>query len=113
SHSAGDQFIFKQGDSWPNAGFEMTIQNGGPPGNPDVYTFDPPWGARGGTTGNLGQAVGTYQFTAGGSVINGSSGLNRFVYDNAHDNITFNGVEMTGMTWSNAGSFGNEHGVYI
>src|SRR4029077_13899624 len=91
----------------------MTIQNGGAPGNPDVYTFDPTWGTPGGTTGNLGQAVGTYQFTAGGSVINGSSGLNRFVYDNAHDNITFNGVEMTGMTWSNAGSFGNEHGVDI
>jgi hypothetical protein len=114
SHSAGDQFIFKQGDSWPNACFEMTIQAGGAPGNPDVYTFDPTWGTPGGTTGNLGQAVGTYQFNAGGAVISGAGGLNRFVYDNAHDNIVFNGVEMVGMTWSGSGgSFGNVHGVDI
>ena len=110
SHAAGDQFIFKQGDSWPNACFDMVIQNGGAPGNPDVYTFDPTWGTPGGTTGNLGQAVGTYQFTAGGSVINGSDGWNNFIYDNLPNSyIIFNGMELTGLTWTGCPSFGNAH----
>ena len=109
SHSAGDQFIFKQGDTWPNACFDMAIQNGGAPGNPDVYTFDPTWGTPGGTTGNLGQAVGTYKFDAGGSVINGSDGWNNFVYDNGNAYITFNGMELAGLTWSGCPSFGHAH----
>jgi hypothetical protein len=114
SHSAGDQFVFRQGDSWPNACFDMAIQNGGAVGNPDVYTFDPSWGTAGGTTGNLGQAVGTYQFNAGGSVINGADGWNDFIYDNSNSNITFNGMEMTGMTWSgDGGSFGNVEGFQL
>ncbi|HEY2645666.1 MAG TPA: hypothetical protein VGI34_01770 [Candidatus Acidoferrales bacterium] len=107
SHSAGDQFVFKQGDSWPNACFDINVQAGGSAGNPDVYTYDPTWGTPGGTKGNLGQTVGTYQFTAGGSVINGADGWNDFIYSN-NDNITFNGMELTGMTWSGSGgAFGN------
>jgi hypothetical protein len=112
SHSAGDQFVFKQGDSWPNACFDMVIQNGGASGSPDVYTFDPTWGTAGGTSGNLGQAVGVYQFTAVGSVINGADGINRFIYVSANY-ITINGAEFTGMTWmGNGGSYGNEMGIY-
>ncbi len=114
NHSAGDQFVFKQGDSWPNACFDMAIQAGGAAGNPDVYTFDPSWGTAGGTTGNLGQAVGTYQFTAGGSVIKGSDGWNDFIYDNNNNFITFNGMEMTGMTWSgDGGTYGNVEGFQL
>jgi hypothetical protein len=114
SHSAGDQFVFKQGDSWPNACFDMTIQSGGSSGKPDVYTFDPAWGTAGGTTGNLGQAVGTYRFTAGGSVIHGSDGWNTFIYNDNNNYITFNGMEMTGMTWSgDGGAYGNVQGFSL
>jgi hypothetical protein len=104
SHSSGDQFVFKQGDSWPNACFDMTIQNGGQSGNPDVYTFDPTWGTAKGTTGNLGQAVGTFQFNAGGAVINGADGLNDYIFDAGSNYILFNGMEMTGASWTGGGS---------
>ena len=102
SHTAGDNFIFKQGDSWPNACFDMVIAAGGTSSIvQDSYTYDPTWGVPGGTTGNLGQRVGAYQFTAGGSVINGSDTLNNFIYDAGSNNyILFNGVEFTGQTWT-------------
>jgi hypothetical protein len=111
THSAGDQFIFKQGDSWPNACFDMVIQYSGAAGNPDQFTFDPTWGNAGGIKGNRGQNVGVYQFTAAiagvPTAINGADGINRFVYDNGHDNIVFNGVELTGVTWSGLGGGGD------
>ena len=110
SHVAGDTFIFKMGDSWPNACFDMVIQAGGLNGlNTDTYTFDPTWGTSTGTTGNLGQVVGAYQFNAGGSVISGADSINDFIYDNGNNYITFNGMELTGMFWNAAapGSFGN------
>ena len=112
THSAGDIFVFQQGDSWPNACFDMVIQSGGNPGNPDQYTFDSTWGvAPSGITGNRGQTVGMYQFNAGGSVINGTDGINRFVYDLSNDNVTINGVELTGVTWDGTG--GGGHNVYL
>jgi len=107
NHSAGDQFVFKQGDSWPNACFDMVIQNSGASGNPDVYTFDPTWGTAGGTTGNLGQPVGVYQFNAGGAVINGSDNLNTFIRAEGLSYITLNGMEFTGFTWSTNTNSGN------
>jgi hypothetical protein len=121
THSAGDIFTFKQGDSWPNACFDMSIQGGGTLSGSsctatDTYTFDPTWGTAGGTTGNVGQAVGTYQFTGGGSVISGSDGYNAFIFDaSAYPCITFNGMELTGMHWnaSSPGSYGSETMVYI
>ena len=113
-HSAGDVFTFKQGVSWPNACFDMVIAAGGAGGNPDIYTFDPTWGTAPGTTGNAGQAIGTYQFTAGGSAINGTDTINQFIYLNGISNVTINGVELTGMTWTGTGgSFGNESGVQM
>jgi hypothetical protein len=112
SHSAGDQFVFKQGDSWPNACFDMAIQSGGSAGNPDVYTFDPAWGTPGGTTGNAGQPVGTYQFNAGGAAIHGSDGFNRFIAVNT-SNVTLNGIEFTGITWTGSPSYGNVQGIYV
>jgi hypothetical protein len=111
SHSAGDIAIFKQGDSWPNACFDMVVAAGGSIGTPDVYTFDPTWGTAGGTTGNKGQAVGTYQFTAGGTVINGTSTINRFIYESGLSYITYNGMELTGMTWTGSPSYGNAFGI--
>ncbi len=119
THSAGDTFIFKQGDSWPKACFDMVIQQGGSSTNPDQYTFDYTWGVvpggAGATTGSRGQTVGTYQFNAGGSVINGSDGFNDFIYDNGNNYITFNGLELTGMFWNAAspGSYGNEFMIQI
>jgi len=105
SHSAGDQFVFKQGDSWPNACFDMVIAAGGSsPSNPDVYTFDPTWGTAGGTKGNLGQPVGTYQFNAGGSLIRGADGINFFINQNSINYITYNGMELVGQTWSGSNS---------
>lgn len=113
SHSAGDQFVFKQGDSWPNACFDMVIQGGGSAGNPDLYTYDPGWGTPGGTKGNTGQNVGVYEWTGGGSVIHGSDGFNKFVIDNGSDWITFNGVALNGMQAPGTGSFGNDQGIDI
>ncbi len=111
THTSGDIFVFKQGDSWPNACFDMIIQSGGNAGNPDQYTFDSTWGVvplgSGATTGNRGQTVGAYQFNAGGSVINGADGINRFIFDNGSSNITINGVELTGVTWSGNGGGGD------
>jgi hypothetical protein len=88
----------------------MVLQAGGTAGNPDTYTFDPTWGAPGGTTGNKGQTVGVYQFSAGGSVIHGASGFNRLIYANGNSNITFNGMELTGMMWTGSPSYGNAFG---
>ena len=111
THTPGDIFVFMQSDSWPNACFDMVIQSGGNAGNPDQYTFDSTWGVvplgSGATTGNRGQIVGAYQFNAGGSVINGADGINRFIFDNGNDNITINGVELTGVTWSGNGGWGD------
>jgi len=114
SHSAGDQFVFKQGDSWPNACFDMVIQNGGVAGNPDVYTFDPTWGTSTGTTGNLGQAVGTYQFSGGNSVMNGGDGWNSFISDYGNQGyIIFNGMELTNYVFSTGGSYGVNHMIEL
>jgi hypothetical protein len=108
SHNAGDTFVFKQGDSWPNACFDMVLQNGGSSSSAiDTYTFNPVWGTSGGTTGNLGQAIGTYQFTAGGSVINGSDSLNTFMRVEGLNYVTINGVEFTGFNWSSSGACTN------
>jgi len=140
-HNPGDTFIFMQGDSWPNACFDMVIQQGGGIGKSDQYTYDGTWGVvsfatpvttgnpgqtaptgtgaptvnlgnvappgSGATLGNTGQTVGAYQFNAGGLVINGADGINRFIYDDNNDNITLNGVELTGVTWDGAGGWGD------
>lgn len=114
SHSAGDQFVFKQGNSWPNACFDMVIQNGGVSGNPDIYTFDPTWGTSTGTTGNIGQAVGTYQFSGANSVINGGDGWNSFISDYGnHGYITFNGMELTNYLFSASGGYGVNHMIEL
>lgn len=113
SHSAGDIFIFKQGDSWPNACFDIVISAGGSLGSPDQYTYDPTWGTAGGTTGNTGQAVGVYEFTAGSASINGSDGFNRFIYDNGNNWITFNGLAFNGMHAAGTGAFGNDMGIDV
>ncbi len=42
--------------------------------NPDQYTCDPTCGKAGRMTVNMGQAVGVFQFAAGGSVINVTDG---------------------------------------
>ena len=110
THSSGDTFIFKMGDSWPNACFDMVISSGGISGAPDTYTYDSGWGAAGGTTGNTGQAVGVYRFTAGGSIIDGKDGFNRFINVTANY-VTLNGAEFTGMTWTGTG--GTYHNEFM
>ena len=107
AHSAGDTFIFKQGDSWPNACFTMSISAGGSNGSPDTYTFDPTWGTCGtAVTNNAGQPIGCYQFTAGGVLV-ASNSINRFIFSNSNSYITINGLELTGFTWSDACPGGN------
>jgi len=114
SHSAGDQFVFKQGDTWPNGCFDMVIQAGGSAGNPDVYTYDPTWGTAGGTTGNLGQAVGTYTFSGSNSVMNGGDGWNSFISDYGnYGYITFNGMELTNYLYSTSGTYGVNHMIEL
>jgi hypothetical protein len=121
SHTAGDIFTFKQGSTWPNACFDMVIAAGGTLSGStctatDTYTFDPTWGTAGGTTGNLGQVVGTYKFNAAGSVINGSDSINAFLWNSSgYPCIVFNGMELAGMFWNAAspGSYGNVTMLYI
>jgi hypothetical protein len=107
AHAAGDTFIFKQGDTWPNACFDMVIAAGGV-GSPtfqyDTYTFDPLWGTAGGTTGNAGQPVGTFKFNAGGTAINGSDTLNEFIHVPAITYVVFNGMELNGLVWTGTGA---------
>ncbi len=43
THSAGDQFIFKGGVTWPSTCFQMTITAGGSVGHIDTYTVDKTW----------------------------------------------------------------------
>jgi len=69
----------------------------------DQYTFDPTWGNAGGTTGNLGQPVGVFQFTAGGAAISGTDGLNEFIHDASSNFINFNGVEFKAQVWTGTG----------
>lgn len=40
THVNGDRFIFKGGDSWPAACFDMVIATGGSSGSPDYYGVD-------------------------------------------------------------------------
>lgn len=107
THAAGDVFIFKMGDSWPNACFDMVIGAGGTSSTPDQYTFDPTWGTNPGTVGNTGQTVGAYQFTAGGAAISGGDGYNKFIFNDDVNYVTFNGIEFTGMVWTGSPAFGN------
>ena len=48
THAAGDKFIFKGGETWPGACFQMGIGVSGTSGNPDIYTGgqleSTPWG---------------------------------------------------------------------
>jgi hypothetical protein len=111
SHSVGDVFIFRQGDTWVNSCFDVVVTAGGTIGNPDVWTADPTWGVAGGTTGNKGQAVGTYKFDAGGTAISGTDGINRFIYESGLSYITYDKMELTGMTWTGAPAYGNAFGI--
>jgi hypothetical protein len=63
-HSAGDQFIFKGGVTWPFAAFPMTIAAGGAAGNNDYYGVDKTWF----TAGSWTQPVFDFNFqTTGGT----------------------------------------------
>lgn len=106
THSAGDVFTFKQGDSYPNVCFPFTFVAGGSSGNPDIYTYDPTWGTAGGTTGNAGQSVGTYQFNAGSAVIGSGSICNNFLdfQTNSVSNVIFNGAELVNYLYSTSSS---------
>ncbi len=107
THSPGDIFTFKMGDSWPNACFTMSLAAGGSAGNVDTYTYDATWGSCGtAVVGNTGQTIGCYQFTAGNALIPSNS-TNRFIFSNSNSFITINGLELTGFTWSDACPSGN------
>jgi len=104
SHAAGDTFIFKMGERWPNPCFELSVGAGGAPGLPDRYTFDASWGTPPGRVQN-GATIGAYTFDAQGTEI--TAGLNRFIYDDGIDNIVFDGMELTGLKWTGSPSYGN------
>src|SRR5688572_7720049 len=48
SHSVGDQFIFKGGETWPGACFPFNPAAGGSAGNIDYYGVDLTWFTGGG-----------------------------------------------------------------
>ena len=48
SHSNGDSFIFRGGDTWLSSNLPLTPSSGGAPGNYDYYGVDPTWYIGGG-----------------------------------------------------------------
>jgi len=93
SHQAGDRFIFKGGESWPGACFQMQIQAGGNSSAQDYYGVDQSWFTGGSWTRPKFDL--NYVVPTGNVVIYGNSGSGYEIFDNleiAHQGITVNGV---------------------
>lgn len=90
SHSAGDQFIFKGGVTWPNTCFVMNIVAGGSVGNRDYYGVDDTWYTGASWTRPI--------FDAEDSAITGGS-KNNFVYMSGLSYITFENIKHTRFYW--------------
>ena len=92
SHQAGDHFIFRGGDVWPAACFEMRIQAGGNSSAQDYYGVDQTWFTGGSWTRAKFDL--NYDVPTGNVVILGGSNSGYETFDNleiAHQGINVNG----------------------
>lgn len=97
---AGDRFIFKGGDSWPNSAFPLSTGSG-IAGRPDYYGIETDW--------FTGSSFASPFFSAGGSNIAGDSdALDGFINASGQDYVEIDGIHFTGWTASNwSGGFGS------
>lgn len=84
SHSAGDQFIFKGGTTWPRSCFQMRVNQGGSSSSVrDYYGTDQTWYSGGSWTSPI--------FDAEASVIGGATAGAQLLV--SESNLTFDGIE--------------------
>ena len=95
-HSAGDQFIFKGGVTWPNACFPLSINNGGSAGSVDYYGVDNTWY----TGSSWAKPIFDLQNTE-------TASSNRVIaIANGLSYITIDNIEITGFYWTGATTYG-------
>jgi hypothetical protein len=94
SHSAGDIFIFKGGETWPNTELPLVIANSGSEGNVDEYTTDQTW------------------YTGGAwsqPIFDQSTTQDNIIESNGQDYLKINDIKLTG----NSAAFTYNGAIYI
>lgn len=102
THSAGDQFIFKGSDTWPNDCFTLYIQAGGAAGNYDYYGVDKTW--------YRGSSWVKPKFDAQGIELTRNGGTWDVMVQfagGAKSYITFDNLDFTGLYWAPPQPFGS------
>lgn len=102
THSAGDRFIFKGGDTWPNDCFTFYIQGSGAAGNYDYYGVDQTWYG--------GSSWTKPHFDAQGIELTRNSGTYNVMVafgGMAQHYIQFDNIDFTGLYWAGNQSFGS------
>ena len=98
-HSAGDQFIFKGGVTWPNACFRMHIVAGGSgAGTRDYYGVDASWYTGGAWARPIWDMEDTE--TASTNCV--------MDFDNGISYVTVDNIEVTQFYWTGATSYGDD-----
>jgi len=98
SPQAGDEFIFKGGDTWPNSDFPLVAEGSGNSSHNDYYGVDPSWYS--------GSSFASPTFNAGGANItgtdpNGSGGKQDILLDlRGRDYITVDDIAFDNFTAS-------------
>ena len=98
AHQAGDEFIFKGGDTWGNANFPLAVVGSGSSSHPDYYGVDQSWYSGGSWTqpkfdGQDAPIMGTDPNSSPST-----AGTNDIFFDlRRHDYITVDNIEMTGF----------------
>jgi len=94
--AAGDQFILRGGDSWTNANFPITWTWSGSSRSPIYIGVDHIWYSGGSWTRPV--------FNAGGVAVPGDR--NHFIGFNSVIYVALDDIEMTGIYWSGAPTYG-------
>jgi hypothetical protein len=110
SHSAGDIFIFKGGETWPYDCFPLTLRAGGSAGSPDQYTVDHTWYSGASWSRpifNGGQRVGGGTATQGANgrlITDGGTNISNLVFDNLEMQDVGNPSDGSGSAFYLSGS---------
>lgn len=99
THAAGDQFIFKGGDTWPAACFQMHITAGGTSGAPDYYGVDQSWYSGGSWARPIFDAAQTVP-SGGHFILSGSVGY-----------ITIDNFEMKNQNIAAGSGYGSDEAI--
>jgi hypothetical protein len=115
SHQAGDQFIFKGGDTWPAACFQMTIPSSGTATAQDYYgvcntgySSDPGYTVPAACGGASWPSSGWTRpkFELAQTVPTGGTGGNHVIYAGSRSYITLDGFEIADQAISGGCGFG-------